>query len=177
MMFLSITGTPACWNPREIWPTMSKAGSSRRCMLTKALIIVNSRMINTVRRAERKKKSFARCGNFCTQKVHTLRIKYSMIKADIPIAASYFFADGRFFKLSMIIWYAGPRLLKSAVSPSRVLTCPAQMVIADPVIKEAIDGRGIKSTMNPSRAKPMKVTILPQMIVIDMAICGPGILG
>lgn len=100
-----------------------------------------------------------------------------MTKADIPIAASYFCADGRFFNVSIMVWYAGPPLLKLAVSPSSVLTCPEQMVIADPVIKDVIDGRGIKSTRNPSLAKPIKVTILPQMIVIDMAICGPGMSG
>lgn len=49
--------------------------------------------------------------------------------------------------------------------------------MADPVMKEVIDGSGMKSTMNPSLARPMNVTMPPQMMVTDRAICGPGMSG
>lgn len=49
--------------------------------------------------------------------------------------------------------------------------------MADPVMKEVIDGSGMKSTMNPILVRPINVTMPPQMTVVDRAICGPGMSG
>lgn len=109
--------------------------------------------------------------------LQAVRIVYNVTRAMIPIVASYAFEDDIFFKVLIIIWYAGSRVLNSAVWPSNVLTWPEQIVMADPVTNEAIDGRGMNSMMNPNRANPMNVMRLPHDTVIARAICGPGILG
>lgn len=171
------TGIPACSNPRGIWPTMAKAGLSRLWTLTAALIIVKRMITKTVRRAHRKKKSFARDGYLLAQRLQVARIAYSIARAEIPMTASYLFEDGMYFRVSMIIWYAGLEVLKSAVSPRSVFTWPEQIMMADPVMKDVIDGRGMKSMMNPSLARPMNAMMLPQIIVTARAICGPGISG
>ena len=41
---------------------------------------------------------------------------------------------------------------------------------AEPVIKAQIEARGMNSTIQPSRARPKKVTIAPAIIAIELAI-------
>lgn len=57
-----------------------------------------------------------------------------------------------------------PRVEKCAFSPRTVFTWPVQALIADPVMKVQIAGRGMKPTMNPRRSNSKNNTIAPQMI-------------
>lgn len=51
--------------------------------------------------------------------------------------------------------------------------CPTEIVIADPVMKPAIAGLGMKSTMIPRRTRPIKTETMPPNKASSAAISGP----
>lgn len=59
--------------------------------------------------------------------------------------------------------YVASRVEKPVI-PIMVGTCPAAMLIAEPVMKAEIAGSEITSTIQPKRARPRKSTIEPAMM-------------
>lgn len=123
---------------------------------------VNNNSTNAVLRVARKNHVFFCCGNFLVRKdvVNHLN-RYNKNSADSPIAASSL-VFGRCLKLLMITKYVGPRVLNPVI-PIKFATCPAAMLMAEPVMNAAIAVSGIYSTTNPSRNRPSAVTIEPAM--------------
>jgi hypothetical protein len=72
--------------------------------------------------------------------------------------------------------YAGSRVL-TPLMPMRVGTWPTAMLIAEPVIKAVIAVRGIHSTIQPTRARPIKRTMLPEIRAKVLTISSAGISG
>ena len=56
--------------------------------------------------------------------------------------------------------------------PSMEGTCPAAIVMAEPVMNPAIAGTGMNSTMKPRRNKPMPNVMAPQSKARAVAISG-----
>lgn len=59
------------------------------------------------------------------------------------------------------------------VIPIRPGTCPAAILMAEPVIKPLTAGSGMNSTIHPRRSKPIPKTMKPQMKERVVAISGP----
>ena len=77
----------------------------------------------------------------------------------------------------MMTRYVASRVLRSPLIPIIVGTCPAAMLIADPVMKALIAVSEIISTIQPMRIRPMKTMIHPQMTARAEAITCPSISG
>lgn len=72
---------------------------------------------------------------------------------------------GRPFKVLMMTMYVASLAvygLGNAI-PIMVGVCPAAMLIAEPVMKAAKETSGMSSTIRPSRIRPRKSTIAPEM--------------
>lgn len=172
MISLLITGTPIWRNPLGTVCRILKMGFL--CpRLTSQEMNVNSKSTNAVLRVARKNHVFCCCGYFLARNdvVNHLN-RYSKNSADSPIAASSF-VDGRCLKLLMMTRYVGPRVL-NPVMPIKFETCPAAMLMAEPVMNAAIAVSGIYSTTNPSRSRPSPVTIEPAMSARPDAIACAG---
>lgn len=161
MISLLITGTPMWRNPLGTVCKILKMGFL--CpWLTRKEMSVNSKSTNAVLSVAKKNQVFCCSGNFLVRKdvVNHLN-RYSKNSADRPIAASSF-VEGRCLKLLMMTKYVGPRVLNPDM-PIKFETCPAAMLMAEPVMNAAIAVSGIYSTTKPSRNSPNKVTMEPAM--------------
>lgn len=128
--------------------------------LTSQEMSVNNSSTNAVLRVARKNHVFCCCGYLLVRNEVVIHLnRYSRNSADSPIAASIF-VDGRCLKLLMMTKYVGPRVLNPDI-PIKFETCPAAMLMAEPVMNAAIAVSGIYSTTNPRRNRPNAVTIEP----------------
>lgn len=76
--------------------------------------------------------------------------------------AAFKFVLGKPFRVLIMTRYVAS-LVEKPLMPSIPGTCPAAMLMADPVMKAASETTGISSTIQPHRIRPMKSTIAPQI--------------
>lgn len=139
--------------------------------------MVYSKITKAVRRVEMKKYVFWRCGCFLAMKVQANLMRYSIVKAVRPIAASSLVL-GRYLRVSMKTLYVTPLGSKPGLAiPIKAGTWPTAMLMADPVMKAEMETKGIKSTIHPTRKSPMAVMIHPAMTAKDEARTWPSNFG
>ena len=73
--------------------------------------------------------------------------------------------------------YVGALVSNNELVPIKVGNCPIPIFKAAPVTNALMAGKGIKSTMNPNRSKPIKKTITPATMAIAAATCIPSYSG
>jgi hypothetical protein len=129
-------------------------------------------MTKAVRRVFRKKKVFALLGNRFARKLHVKRIKYSRKRAVRPNEALRSVRP-RCLRMLMITLYVDSRVEKPLI-PIMAGICPTAILIAEPVMNADMAGREIKSTIHPSRAKPRKRTMEPEIIAKEDATISLG---
>ena len=109
-------------------------------------------------------------GQRLAQKFKPSLIAYKRNKEVKPIAA-FKSVHFKYLRVLIITSYVAPLVENpSLLLPSKEGTWPAIMLIEEPVINAAMAGSGMKSTIQPTRIKPMKVTIAPVIIANEPAI-------
>lgn len=101
---------------------------------------------------------------------------YSIARAVRPIAALRL-VSGKCLNELMITLYVASRVLNFVLNPIMVGTCPAAMLIADPVMKAEMAARVMNSVSQPSLANPRKQMIPPQTMARADATTWAGTLG
>lgn len=102
-------------------------------------------------------------------------MRYSIRSAVSPRAASMVVV-GNPLSVLMITKYGATRVF-TPLMPISLGTWPEMMLMAEPVMNEQMDGRGMNSTSQPRRARPMKQMMAPAITAKAEAITWPGTSG
>lgn len=132
-------------------------------------------MTKTVRSVERKKYNFCREGFFLAAYLSADRMAYRRNRDVRPIAASSF-VRGSPCSQWMKTKYVEARVSNPEI-PIRAGNCPTAILSAEPVMNAEIDTRGIRSTIQPIRIRPMKKMTHPEMTANAVAISALSTLG